>query len=756
MRTKWFIAPMMLLAACLVQLPLHAQKLVKGKVFVPCESGDGSLDPLPGASVYWKGTQDGTSTDASGFFKLNTQPGADTLVFSFVGYTTGYLAYGGEPYVEIQLSAGEMLDAAEVVERSTGQRIEMLNPLLAQTLDRKELTKAACCNLSESFETNASVDAAYTDAVTGTRQIRMLGLDGKYVETLKGNIPTIRGLTTVFGLYYVPGPWVDHIFISKGVGSVTSGFESITGQINIAMKGPLDAERFHLNAYINQGGRAEFNVHSRHNVSRRWATMVMYHNEFNNLEMDQNRDGFMDNPLKQVNILRNEWKFIGDRGMEGEYSFTAVATDQQSGQLSSIGEFAPEVDLWRADMTARHIEATAKTGYVFPGSVGRSIGTQFSGEFHEQSSMFGARSYAGIQRTLRANILYADVIGNTNHKFTTGLSFLYDAYDEHLDSTRYQRAEQIPGAYFEYTWSMLERFTLVAGARVDHHNLYGMYYTPRMHARYSFTENTSVKAVGGRGYRTANVIMENIGQLASNRQWVIAGLANDAGFGLAPEVAWNYGINLNHRFRLNHREATLSLDFYRTDFENQVITDLENAREVRFYNLEGRSFSNSAQAELAWTPARRVDVRLAYRWLEVQTDYAAGRLDVPLVSTHRGFLNLAYETKLTAKKAQWRFDVTTVWVRSQRMRSTDANPEAIRFNARSDGYDLVSGQVSRVFNRAFEIYLGGENLLNFQQPMAILSAEQPNSSFFDASLLWGPVFGAMAYAGIRWTPFQGS
>lgn len=728
---------------------------IKGKVKVPCPSGDGSFDPLPGANVYWKGTQVGVSTDASGFFKLDTEQATDTLVFSFIGYTTGFVLYEGQKWIEVVLQPGTEIDAAEVVSESGSTRMEMLNPLIAQTIDSRELTKAACCNLSESFETNASVDASFTDAVTGTRQIKMLGLDGKYVEMTKGNIPTVRGLSTVYGLYYVPGPWIHQIFISKGVGSVTSGYESLTGQINIAMKDPINAEKYYLNMYANQGGRVELNVHTRQNVSRKWATTVMFHTEYNETEMDNNGDGFMDNPLKQDAILRNQWKYVGDRGVEGEYTITALQMRNRSGQMSSLASDGNIDELWRAEVNTDHVELSAKTGYVFPGQSWKSFGSQISGEYHEQRSTFGQRTYSGVQRNFRANLLYSSIIGNTNHRFTTGVSYLHDDYDETLDSTRFTRTEQVPGAFFEYTWSHLERFTLVAGMRVDENNLFGTFWTPRLHARYSFTENTSVKAVAGKGYRTSNVIMENIGQLASNRAWVIAGDQNVDGFGLRPEVAWNYGVNFLQRFRLLYREATLSLDFYRTDFEEQVITDLENPREIRFYNLDGRSYSNSAQAEFSWSPARRTEVRLAYRWLEVKADYEGeGTLDVPLVSTHRAFANVGYETKANKKKAQWKFDATFQWIGDQRLPNTQANDPEFQLESRSDDYFLLNAQITRVFSNQFEVYLGGENLLNFQQPNAILSAENPDSQFFDASLVWGPVFGAMAYGGLRWMPWQ--
>lgn len=751
--------PLLLFLFLFVPLLSAAQgdipKVVKGKVMTPRMVGHQKLDPLPGANVYWKGSTSGEMTDAYGFFKLSTENATDTLVFSFVGYQTGYVVYQGQDYLEVTLTQGALLQTAEVISDDGSQKMEMLDPRLAQTIDRRELTKAACCNLSESFETNASVDASFTDAVTGTRQIKMLGLDGKYVEMTKDNMPTIRGLSTVYGLYYVPGPWVDQIHISKGVGSVTSGYESMTGQINVAIKNPINAERYYLNTYVNQGGRAELNVHTRQNVGRKWATTVMYHSEFNNTEIDNNKDGFMDNPLKWDAILRNQWMFAGDRGIEGQYAITAVTTDARSGQMSSLASDA-ENDLWKAQVRTQHYEASAKTGFIFPGTEWRSIGTQFQGEYHLQDSYFGQREYDGAQSYFRANILYSSIIGNTNHKFTTGLSFVHDRYNEKLDSLCFARTEQVPGAFFEYTWSQIERFTLVAGMRVDDNSLFGLFLTPRVHFRYSLTENTSLKAVGGKGYRTSNVIMENIGQLASNRQWQVMGDERVGGFGLRPEVAWNYGVNFLHKFRLAYRDATISLDFYRTDFRDQVITDLENPREVRFYNLDGRSWSNSAQAEFSWSPARRVDLRVAYRWLEVKAEYLQGLLDLPLVSTHRAFANLGYETKMSDKEAQWKFDATFQWIGDQRIPNTEANLEEFQLESRSDDYFLLNAQITRVFNKHFELYLGGENLLNFRQPNAILSAENPDSPYFDASLVWGPVFGSMVYGGLRWMPAFGA
>jgi outer membrane receptor for ferrienterochelin and colicins len=708
------------LLACLVLLIQSAwaqesdnPRQVKGIVYTNFDasqgqdvSGEKRLDPLPGAHVFWKGTDQGTSTNAQGFFRLNTSEGKDTLAVSFIGYGTSYMVYAGQKQLEIVLTAGEQLEAAEISAERDATSISLLNPLNAQTLGRKELAKAACCNLSESFETNASVDAAFTDAVTGTRQIRMLGLDGKYTQIMTDNMPSVRGLAVIYGLNYIPGPWIDQIYISKGAGSVTAGYESITGQINVGMKNPENAEAYHLNVYGNQGGRMEINALTNQKVSDRWGTTLLVHSELNDTRMDRNNDEFLDNPLMKDIIVRNEWKYTGTKGVRGEYQVTGLAQESTAGQLNFDPDQAGD-DLWGASRNTQQVEASAKTGYVFPLMNWKSIGSQFSGVWHKQDATFGLREYSGEQQTFRGNVLFSSIIGTTDHKFVTGVSYVHDAYKEQLDSAEYVRTEKVPGAFFEYTWTQLERFSLVAGMRIDNNSAYGLFWTPRLHFRYSVNENNSIKLGAGKGYRTANIIMENVGQLASSRRWIIESQDKVPGFGLKPEEAYNFGLNWTSKFRLNYRDASIQLDFYRTQFENQVITDLDQeTHAVYFYNLDGQSYSNSAQVEFGWTPARRVELRLAYRWLDVKADYKQGLLDVPLISTHRAFANVGYATKPNAKKAHWKVDVTTNWIGSTRIPFTGTNPEEYQLDERSEDFVQVNGQITRVFNESFDIYLG--------------------------------------------------
>jgi outer membrane receptor for ferrienterochelin and colicin len=740
---KWIILlPLAFLAA-----QISAQDVV-GRVVTVCAKH--GFDALPGATVYWENTQIGAATNDEGEFVLPLTDKTNVLIVSFVGYTTYSVEYNGEEFLEVVMEEGEQLDAAEVEAVRQSTEISLIDPLIAQTLSREELCKAACCNLSEAFETNASVDAAFTDAVTGTRQIRMLGLDGKYTQIMTDNMPSVRGLSSIYGLTYVPGTWINQIFISKGAGSVTSGYESITGQINVAMLNPDNAEKAHINVYGNQGGRIELNGHFNQKVGDHWGTILLGHGEFNNQRIDNNGDGFLDNPLKQDFIVRNEWHYRGDGGMGGQYMVSWMESDQTSGQT----EYDPYLEIlnniWGAHIRTSRLEASAKTGFVFRDKEWKSFGSQLSALKHNQESSFGSTNYVGEQITFRGNLLYASIIGNTDHKFTTGVSYVYDDFDEQLDTTRYLRTEQVPGAFFEYSWTNLEVLSLIAGIRVDQNNLYGLIVTPRLHFRYSLNENIALKLAAGKGFRSPNVIMENVGLLASSRQWVIAAEEEQPGFGLKPEEAWNFGVNYTHKFQLNYRDAALAVDFYRTEFVDQVVVDLETAGEARFYNLSGQSYSNSAQAEFSWTPFRRFEMRIAYRWLDVQADYAKGQLQKPLVASHRAFLNLGYQTKQNEKEGQWKFDLTTQVVGDKRIPNTQDNPEQYELPVRSDPYMVMNAQITRVFGPSFELYLGAENLTNYRQPNAILAAEDPQSEFFDASLIWGPVFGRMVYGGLRW------
>jgi outer membrane receptor for ferrienterochelin and colicins len=726
-------------ALLLLSIPLQSiaqSNRTSGSIFV---MEDGKKMGLPGASVIWAGTTSGTTTDIQGKFELDKHADSDSLLISYTGYQSVKMKYEGS--FSLTLKAGVELKGVDIISRESSTALFLLDPLNIQRIDSRELRKAACCNLSESFETNASIDASFTDAITGTRQIKMLGLSGRYSQILKDNIPNIRGLSTVYGLGYIPGDWISDIHISKGAGSVTSGYESMTGEINVAIKDPDFPEKAHFNLYGNQGGRVEFNANSKWKVSDSWSTIVLAHAELNELRMDNNGDGFMDNPLKKDYVLRNQWKFNAKNHWEGQYAINYLKQDESSGQMDFLKEGHP--NLWGLHLLAERMEASAKTGYIFDDKWGSSIGSQVSYEQYSMDLDAGLKNFSGTQNTFRANLLYHTNIANEKNGITVGITMLQDEYDMNLDSLDLSRKEQVVGGYAEYTWNPSERFSSIVGMRVDEHNLFGTLFSPRFHLRYSLTEDLSLKAATGRGYRTSNPVTDNMGLLASNRSWEIQSSAMQ-------ESAWNFGMNLTYKFRIDYRDASIAVDGYSTRFDKAAVIDYETPGAVNVYALNGESFSNTGQIEFGWEIMRRTDIRLAYRYTHAETDYLSGRRLQPFNPEHRGFFNISYETKTNEKEAQWKIDGTLQFIGEQRLPDLDHEDQTAQT---SPAFLQVHGQVSRIFKKGLEAYLGVENATNYKQKNPIYSSSDPFNEAFDASQIWAPVFGTMGYLGLRWTIF---
>ncbi|MCC6601166.1 MAG: TonB-dependent receptor [Crocinitomicaceae bacterium] len=722
---------------------LHGQT-VSGKV-----TDAATNEPLQGALIFCPGTSAGVYSSGDGSYDLRVPEGADKIVFAYVGYKGDTIPYTGQLSLDIALYPTDNISTVVIEGENKSTEINLLDAQKFQVLSEKELCKAACCNLSESFETNASIDASFTDAITGTRQIKMLGLEGRYTQILFDNIPSVRGLASIYGLSYVPGSWVKEISISKGAGSVISGYESITGQINVAHKSREMKERIFINAYLGSQGRAETNVVLRKPVGKLWSSSLMLHGAMSQKRFDMNDDGFLDNPLFRNVIVRNDWSLIDPGGLRGDYTVSYHHIENVSGQFNYSPSDRMTSQLWGVNTETDRAELVAKTGYVFEKSEGSSLGSQVSVNLHNQSGKYGLRSYQGKQLNARVKLLFASQLGRMV-KYTAGLSYVYDDYDEQLDSLVFDRIEKVPGAFAEFSINHRDRLMIITGGRMDHHNSYGWLFTPRLHVRYSIDDRTSIKISGGRGYRSPNLLMDNVGLFASNRKLQIERPDVRLPYGLNMEDAWNYGIVFARKFKLNHRDGSISADIYRTDFVNMIVTDWETAGEISFYNLRGKSYSNNIQLEAQVSPVKRLELRFAYRWLDTKTDYSSQRLMRPLVAANRFFFNAAFSTRESDKGSKWMFDVTAKWLGRQRLPFTGSNPESYRLPGWSNSYWLFNAQVSRHFNSRVEVYVGGENLSGFIQRNPIISPNDPSGQYFDASMIWGPVFGQMGYVGLRW------
>jgi outer membrane receptor for ferrienterochelin and colicins len=697
---------------------------------------------LVGANIYWAGTTLGTVSDTNGYFTIDLSAESNLLVISFAGFNADTVEVINNDFIEVTLFQNLEIEQVEIVKRWKTTTITLLDPMKAEILGEKELMKAACCNLSESFETNASVDVSFTDAITGTKQIQMLGLAGPYSQITRENMPDIRGLSAIYGMEYIPGTWIESIQLNKGTGSVVNGFESIAGQINVELRKPETADRVFLNVYGNEDSRIEANLNLAQKVSENLSTGILIHARTQRTEMDRNTDGFMDKPVGDQYILLNRWNLSDYHGWVSQIGLKATFNSVKGGQMG-FSETRNK-DLWGMEMETRRLESWLKIGKVFENNPTQSIGMQFSGVNHDQQSVFGLRDYTGLQNSGYANIIFQSQ-PSVYHTYKVGASFQYDYFREHLDSLRFNREEFVPGAFIEYAFSPNDNVDIVAGLRGDYHNNYGFFATPRLHVRYAPAERSVFRLSVGRGQRTASILAENNTVMASSRNIIVLQQNNGNPYGLNEEIAWNFGANFTQKFTMDYREGVITADLYHTRFVNQVVVDRdENPQQVLFYNLDGESFSTSFQVQFDYEVLRRLDARLAYRWYHVQTNYISGILDKPMVSPHRAFMNLAYSTR-----NHWMFDYTVQWQSAKRIPSTASNPETYRINETSPDFFLMNAQITKQWREKFDVYVGVENILDFRQENPIIAADDPFGPYFDASLTWGPIFGRMVYAGIR-------
>ncbi len=729
---------------------LLAQGRIEGKVMI-AGGGGGSPDSiaLPGANVVWAGTATGASTNAAGYFSLRKTRGNDLLVASFVGYTPDTVMIApGDEYVEIFLHENSMIGEVTIIGRATGAHLDRDATIATVNITAAELCKAACCNLSESFVTNPSVDVNYADAATGAKQIQLLGLAGSYVQILTENIPSIYGLGAAYGLSYIPGPWMESIQVSKGTSSVRNGNESITGQINVEYKKPATSEIVFVNGFVSDAGRFESNANASVKLNDYWSTMILGHGETQSGASDHNSDGFRDEPDVRQYSFMNRWDYLSTN-----LTFRAGIKYMQEERIGGQFEYdRTSNNTWDngygINIGTERGEAFTKLGGMLGPGDNMSLGWIQSMTFHEMNSWMGYKQYNATQKSYYTNLLY-QYFPAEKHTFDAGVSYRYDhydemslVYDELLNLISFnpwrENIESVPGAFLQYTYTDSAKVTLLVGVRYDFYRNHGTKFTPRIHLRYGLTPKLTLRASAGKGYRTVHVMAENLYYLASNRSMLIA---DD----LDIEEAWNAGINLTGYIPLAGRELRLTGEAYRTTFVRQIVADLDTrVDQIFFYNLDGQSWSNVLQIEAQLQPVTGLDITAAWRWNDVRQTIGGELREKPLTSRYKGLLTASYTTRLR----KWQADYTLQYNGPGRIPSTMINPEPYRRHDSFTAYPVMNAQITKYF-KTWSIYVGAENITGSRQHDPIISAEDPFGEYFDATMIWGPVHGRKLYAGFR-------
>ena len=722
-----------------------AQGFIEGTVYEQNENGEKT--PLPGVNVYWKIVNEGVVTDAHGHYKIPLHERIGCLVFSCISYENDTIHHMVEPaHYDHIFNSAHILNEVEIKAREKASYINPITPMAVQNITSESLKRAACCTLAGSFENNASVDVNYSDAVTGAKQIQLLGLSGIYTQMMTEIIPNFRGLASTFGLNYVPGTWMNGIQVSKGTSSVRNGYESITGQINVDYKEPLPnkSEKVFFNLYANSMLMTDFNFNGRVKVGKNDGIMLFGHVSHNFMKMDDNGDTFLDDPMTtQYNVfLRYNHPHIGHFGCK--LGIKALKETRLGGQMDFDPKHRLEegYNLYGISINTERYEAFAKGGYHFDRK-DTSLGLQQQVTYHKMNSYYGLTDYNANQLSYYANLLFDSYLVNDHHTYSVGASYTFDKYDEHLKDSSFLRVEQVPGVFAEYVFNDDHHWSVIAGFRADYNTYYKkMLYTPRLHIRFKTHDDFAIRISAGKGYRSPNVLAENSTMLASARRIVFKNTPK-------MEDAWNYGINLTKSITFGWRDLILQADFYRTDFVNQIVLDRDaDAHQVRIYNLDGKSYSNSAQIEANCEIFKDFDLTLAFRYNDVKMNINDTLREKPFVNRYKGLVTMSYAP------GTWQFDFTTQFNGDSRVPDLSGNATAVAHGQdirRSPFYVIMNAQVMKKLGKCWEIYIGGENLTNYTQKYPIISAENPMSKDFDASMVWGPLSGVRAYLGVRFS-----
>ncbi len=741
-----------LTALCFLGFVFSSQaQMLTGKIF---GKGETENEILTGATVVWLGTTVGATSNENGVFKINVQEINDRrLVASYLGYKPDTITVGGQTYISIILQPDQItLNSATVTGNRPTAYISNINAIKTEVITQKELTKAACCDLAGCFETQATVQPQTTNVITNAKELRILGLSGVYNQILFDGMPMVQGLSYTYGISSYPGTLIENIFVSKGANSVLQGYEGISGQISLEPKMPDHTDRVLLNVYMNNFMEKHFNLNYDAPVgsSKKWSTLLALHTVQPANKFDRDDDTFLDLPLLSRYMIYNRWKY-GNEQLKGIYSHIGLRflNEQRIGgqTLFNPHDENANTSVYGQTINYTQPELYTKTGYRLNDN--HAITFMASSFYQNQNSSFGTVKYIAEQVNIYTNLQH-EYLWKEKHLLKYGMSFRYQNIDENISFTDtalqrtyaglYSTRQVVPGVFAEnaFHWNN-DKIVWIVGARLDHHQQFGYFFTPRTFLKYGINENHTVRASMGTGWRQVNLFSENINLLASSRDVVFQEQ-------LKPEKGVNWGINYTHRYSKGNVEGTLSADFYQTHFFNQFFPDYDtDPTKAYIRNFTGKSLSNAFQLEAIMKFYEVFEFRTAYNFLDVYRIENAEKKVLPFNPQNRVMASVSYRPLNNT----WYFDLNTHWYDKQQLPNTSANPPEYQNPAYSKPYVLVNAQVTYKM-RQFEIYTGVENIFDFRQLKPIISWQDPFSKYFDTSSVWGPTRGREIYLGVRW------
>jgi outer membrane receptor for ferrienterochelin and colicins len=720
---------------------------------------------VPFVNVGLSNTSYGTSTNEQGVFNINNIPiGKYTLQASAIGYKNYKRTIEVKPNetVSIQFELEKMEQQLnEVVITGTLNEVTLMESVapievFTPVFFRKNPTPA----LFEALQIVNGVRPQINCSVCNTGDVHINGMEGPYTMITIDGMPIVGGLASVYGLNGIPNSMIEQMEIVKGPASTLYGSEAVGGLINVITKTPEKTPDFSFDVFTTSW--LEVNTDITTKFSLKNSTSILGINYFNYANpIDNNGDNFTDATLQDRIALFNKWSFKRKEQKEASVALRYIYEDRWGGEMQWEPKFRGGDSIYGESIYTSRYELIGK--YQLP--TRENLFSSFSFSNHNQNSVYGNVPYHAQQNIAFAQV-YWDKKVKELHRLTIGTALRYNYYDDNSVATQTSdslnpanKPEQfwLPGFFAQDEFYLNEKNKLLLGIRLDHDSRHGFITTPRINYKWSPSEQQHIRLSFGTGYRVVNLFTEDHAAVTGARTVEIKNKLN-------PEKSYNGNIGYQKFINTNFGFINVDASVFYTYFNNKITPDYETDPDKIIYdNLDGYAVSQGMSFNASFDFKSPIKIMFGATFLDV---YQMNRDE---------FGNLTRNTPLLTEKISGTYSVSYKFMKSNIKIDYSGNlygPMKLPLVANdfrpeySAWYSIQNIQVTKTFNKGWEIYGGIKNLLNFTPPKySILrpndpfdknvnSPDNPNGYTFDPTYVYASNQGIRGFIGIRYQFFK--
>lgn len=709
---------------------------------------------ISGATVSIDGTKLSTSTDSTGRFTLESTTSRPTLSIRAIGFqqlSERLDLRNKQDHTFTLLTADQSID--EVVVSGTLRAVSKLeSPIPVEVYSSQFFRSNPTPTIFESLQTINGVRPQVNCSVCNTGDIHINGLEGPYTMVLIDGMPIVSGLSTVYGLNGIPQALIERVEIVKGPASTLYGSEAVGGLINIITKNPTNAPRLSIEAFGTNWREYSVDAGGKFNVGGAQSLLgINYFNYAN--PIDKNGDNFTDVTLQDRFSLFNKWNFARADNKTFSLAGRYVYEDRWGGEMNWNRSYRGGDEVYGESIYTSRWELMGI--YDLPGRENFSLSVSANG--HNQNSVYGDTRYLADQKIMFGQLTWHKTI--KNHDILSGLAYRYTYYDDNTPATDNVSKTHLPGIFVQDEITLHPQHKLLAGLRYDYNSLHGNILSPRLNYKWNSADKTHVLRVGiGNGYRVANIFTEDHAALTGARDVVFVG-------DLKPETSWNTNINYVKKFYgLNGSIFGIDASAFYSYFDNKIIPDYDSdISKIIYANLDGHAVSKGFSLNLDWAHPSGFKAMLGTTIMDVYSEENGQREWQMLTERFMGTWNIGYNLRRLGVTIDYTGNIIGP-MRLPVLTSENPGDPVDPRPDKSKAWSIQNIQVTKHFNKGFEVFGGVKNLLNWTPtkgiPFLISRTQDPFEKIddpsllpFDPSYVYGPNQGIRGFLGVRYNIF---